>query len=155
MPRPDPTPARIAADSRFISHGRAGSFRTPSAAPPGNRLIVRGLLGGTLRASKRDVSLRQSDAGGGVEQRTASLCDPLDVENRLLDVAANQTMAEFIVVVRGTIRPWRERGRGLWRVQLPDGQHRVVSTESVLAVTPLSRRARLVARPSTDPRVDR
>jgi hypothetical protein len=76
-----------------------------------------------------------------VPSPTPALCDRVAVEARLLDVANSDAVAELVVVLRGTVRPWRGRGRGLWRVQLGDGQHRVVSSQSVIAVTPVRTRA--------------
>lgn len=75
-----------------------------------------------------------------------SICDSLDVEARLLDVAGSDAVTELVVVLRGTVRPWRGPGRGLWRVQLSDGHHRIVSTRSVIAVTPVRTRASSGAR---------
>jgi hypothetical protein len=80
--------------------------------------------------------------GDPVRASSSGLCDRVAVEARLLDVAASDTVAEIVVVLRGTVRPWQGSGRGLWRVQIGDGHHRIVSTHSVIAVTPVKKRAR-------------
>jgi hypothetical protein len=66
------------------------------------------------------------------------MCDRRDVETRLLDVATSDTVTELVVVLRGTVRRCRGAQRGLWRVQLGDGHRRIVSTESVIAITPVT-----------------
>jgi hypothetical protein len=70
------------------------------------------------------------------------LCDRVSVEARLLDVAASDAVAEIVIVLRGRVRPWRGAGRGLWRVGIGDGHHRIVSTHSVIAVTLVKKRPR-------------
>ena len=75
----------------------------------------------------RDASV----PGDAVPGRPAAPCDRADVEARLFDVAIDDAEAELLVVLRGTVRPWGGPGRGLWRVQLDDGHHRIVSAQSV------------------------
>ena len=72
-----------------------------------------------------------------------SLCDRVAVEARLLDVAATDAVAEIVIVLRGTVRSWRGPGLGLWRIQIGDGHHRIVSSQSVISVTPMKKRPRL------------
>jgi len=72
----------------------------------------------------------------------SGLCDRVAVEARLLDVAASNAVAEIVIVLRGRVRPWRGAGRGLWRVRIGDGHHRIVSSQSVIAVTPVKKRPR-------------
>ena len=79
--------------------------------------------------------------GDAVRPPTSALCDRVDVEARLLDVAASDAVTELVVVLRGTVRQCRGPGRDLWRVRLGDGHHRIVSTQSVIAVTPVRTRA--------------
>ena len=85
----------------------------------------------------RDTSVH----GDAVPLRRPAPCERGDVEARLFDVAINDTEAELLVVLRGTVRPWGGPGRGLWRVQLDDGHHRIVSAQSVIAVTRVRTRA--------------
>jgi len=85
----------------------------------------------------RDTSVH----GDAVPLRRPAPCERADVEARLFDVAINDTEAELLVVLRGTVRPWGGPGRGLWRVQLDDGHHRIVSAQSVIAVTRVRTRA--------------
>jgi hypothetical protein len=80
--------------------------------------------------------------GDPVRASTPGLCDSVAVEARLLDVAASDAVAEIVIVLRGRVRPWRGTGRGLWRVGIGDGHHRIVSTNSVIAVTPVQKRPR-------------
>src|SRR5262249_31429422 len=64
----------------------------------------------------RDTSMH----GDAVSLRRPAPCERVDVETRLFDLAINDTEAELLVVLRGTVRPWGGPGRGLWRVQLED-----------------------------------
>jgi hypothetical protein len=80
--------------------------------------------------------------GDPVRAASSGLCDRVAVEARLLDVAASDAVAEIVIVLRGRVRPWRGAGRGLWRVGIGDGHHRIVSTQSVIAVTPVKSRPR-------------
>jgi hypothetical protein len=91
----------------------------------------------------RDTSVH----GDTVPRRAPAPCEQLDVEARLFDVAINEAEAELVVVLRGTVRPWGGPGRGLWRVQLEDGHHRIVSAQSVIAVTRVRTRAELRGSP--------
>lgn len=86
-----------------------------------------------------------STHGDPVRASSPGLCDRVAVEARLLDVAASDAVAEIVIVLRGTVRPWGP-GRGLWRVQIGDGHHRIVSTHSVIAVTPVKKRPRSCTR---------
>jgi hypothetical protein len=81
-----------------------------------------------------------------VHASSAGLSDQVAVEARLLDVAASDAVAEIVIVLRGRVRPWRGPGRGLWRVRIGDGHHRIVSTHSVIAVTPVKKRPRSCTR---------
>src|SRR5262249_25403457 len=83
-----------------------------------------------------------STHGDPVRASSPSLCDRVAVEARLLDVATSDSVAEIVIVLRGRVRPWRGAGRGLWRVRIADGHHRIVSTQSVIAVTPVKKRPR-------------
>ena len=83
-----------------------------------------------------------STHGDPVRASSSGLCDRDAVEARLLDVAASDAVAEIVIVLRGRVRPWRGAGRGLWRVGIGDGHHRIVSTHSVIAVTPVKKRPR-------------
>ena len=87
------------------------------------------------------VSRDTSAHGAAVPQRAPAPCEQVDVEARLFDVAIDDAEAELVVVLRGTVRPWGGPGRGLWRVQLEDGHHRIVSAQSVIAVTRVRTRA--------------
>jgi hypothetical protein len=91
----------------------------------------------------RDASVH----GDAEPRRPAAPCERADVEARLFDVAINDAEAELLVVLRGTVRPWGGPGRGLWRVQLDDGHHRIVSAQSVIAVTRVRTRAELPGSP--------
>ncbi len=86
---------------------------------------------------------------------TPALCDRVAVEARLLDVASSDAVAELVVVLRGTVRPCRGQGPSLWRVHLGDGHHRVVSTQSVIAVTPLRTPATSRTRGKPEDQTDR
>jgi hypothetical protein len=85
-----------------------------------------------------------------VHASSAGLSDQVAVEARLLDVAASDAVAEIVIVLRGRVRPWRGPGRGLWRVRIDDGHHRIVSTHSVIAVTPVQKRATSRTRSSSE-----
>ena len=91
----------------------------------------------------RDTSVH----GDAVPRRAPAPCERVDVEARLFDVAINDAEAELLVVLRGTVRPWGGPGRGLWRVQLEDGHHRIVSAQSVIAVTRVRTRTDFRASP--------
>jgi len=93
------------------------------------------------------LSRDTSEPGDAVPGRPAAPCDRADVEARLFDVAINDAEAELLVVLRGTVRPWAGPGRGLWRVQLDDGHHRIVSAQSVIAVRRVRTRAELPGSP--------
>ena len=86
------------------------------------------------------VAANDGEPGARVDEvpaSTPSICDRGDVEARLLAVSDSEVTTELVVVLRGTVRPWYGSGRKLWRVRLADGHYRVVSAESVLAVTPV------------------
>src|SRR5262249_7535540 len=91
----------------------------------------------------RDTSMH----GDAASLRRPAPCERVDVETRLFDLAINDTEAELLVVLRGTVRPWGGPGRGLWRVQLEDGHHRIVSAQSVIAVRPVRTRTEFRASP--------
>ena len=91
------------------------------------------------------VSCDPNTRGDAVLQRAP--CEQVDVEARLFDVAIDDAEAELVVVLRGTVRPWGGPGRGLWRVQLEDGHHRIVSAQSVVAVTRVRTRTELRGNP--------
>jgi hypothetical protein len=83
-----------------------------------------------------------STHGDPVRASSPGLCDRVAVEARLLDVAASDAVAEIVIVLRGRVRPWRGAGRGLWRVGIGNGHYRILSTHSVIAVTPVTKRPR-------------
>jgi hypothetical protein len=85
-----------------------------------------------------------------VRASSPGLCDRVAVEARLLDVAASDAVVEIVLVLRRRVRPWRGSGRGLWCVRIGDGHHRIVSTHSVIAVTPVQKRARSRTRFSSE-----
>jgi hypothetical protein len=89
---------------------------------------------GMLRAYG-DVTANLSRAADGVVPIPRSMSDGADAEAKLRDVADTNTAAELVVVLRGTVRRWGGRGSGLWVVRLPDGKRRIVSSDSVVAVT--------------------
>jgi len=93
------------------------------------------------------LSRDSSVHGDAVPGRAPAPCDRFDVETRLFDVAIDDAEAELLVVLRGTVRPWGGQGCGLWRVQLDDGHHRIVSAQSVIAVRRVRTRAELPGSP--------
>ncbi len=69
----------------------------------------------------------------------APISDREAAEARLGDAAERGVVTELVLVLRGTVHRLRGPGgmNGLWRVQLRDGHHRIVSAESVIAITPI------------------
>jgi hypothetical protein len=62
-----------------------------------------------------------------------------DVDLRLEDAAATGRTLELVVVMRGTVHRRRGYPRPLWRVRLLDGHYRVLSSESIVAATPVKK----------------
>jgi hypothetical protein len=70
-------------------------------------------------------------------------CGPLarEANLRLEAAAATGKTFELVVVLRGTLHRLRNHPDEMWRVRLPDGHYRVVSADSIVAVTPVKKPA--------------
>src|SRR5690348_15937441 len=62
-----------------------------------------------------------------------------DVDARLEDAAATGKTVELVVVLRGTVHRRRGHPWPLWCVRLQDRHYRVVSAESIVAMTPVKK----------------
>ena len=77
-----------------------------------------------------------------VASRTAEAC--------LRDAAARGEVVEVVVVLRGRLRERSRRADGSWSVRLQNGHYRAFSPESVIAVTPVAKRAVVCTAPARE-----
>jgi hypothetical protein len=69
-----------------------------------------------------------------------------EADLRLEDAAATGSTFELVVVLRGTVHRLPGHSEALWRVRLPGGHYRVVSAESIVALTPVKKTGSETAR---------
>jgi hypothetical protein len=97
----------------------------------------------------RDSCETLEKPNGAVADGTASMDVPASTrapEAWLVDAAARGDVLEIVVVLRGKVQRRSGDPAGLWRVRLPDGHYRVFSPDSVIAATPIAKRAAARAR---------